>query len=211
MPRKNPRWRRRKDARPAEILDAALACFAENGFAATRLDDIAKRAGVTRGTLYLYFSSKEDLFKAMVSQVVVPEVTTREAVAAKSTGSIAGTVHGLMLSLVELVRNDRVSVMPKIVFSEARKFPELAKFYLNEVVRRNQKLVGSLLREGIKRGEFRDIDVDQAFFCVMSPILLTMLWRHSFGNVKGAPKLEALCKTHADLLLHGLMKPGAVS
>ena len=207
MPR-TPRWRRRKSARPSEILDAALSCFAEAGFAGTRLDDIAARADITRGTLYLYFRSKEELFKAVVQQMIIPHFLDREAVVAGATGTIADTLRGVILSLADIAGDKRISVVPKIVLSEARNFPDLAKFYLNNVVRRGQNLVRSMLQEGTRRGEFRSVDADQAFFCVMAPIILAMLWEHSFGDVKGAPKLAALCRTHADLLLHGLLKPG---
>src|SRR2546430_11962234 len=82
MAKPQPRWRRRKDDRPAEILSAALDCFAERGFAATRLDDIAARAGVSKGTLYLYFPGKEELFKALVREELLPNVERLEAAAA---------------------------------------------------------------------------------------------------------------------------------
>ncbi len=205
---RSPRWRRRKSARPSEILNAALSCFAEAGFAGTRLEDIAARANVTRGTLYLYFRSKEDLFKAVVQEVIVPLFADREAVAAAATGSTAATLQGVILSLAGIAGDKRISVVPKIVLSESRNFPELAKFYLNNVVRRGQGLVRTLLNDGIKRGEFRSVNADQAFFCVMAPILLAMLWEHAFGKVKDGPDLPALCRTHTDLLLHGLLKPG---
>src|ERR1700751_1032279 len=124
------RWRRRKEARPGEILDAALACFAEHGFAATRLDDVAHRAGVTKGTLYLYFPNKEELFKAVVAQALVPNPERGEALlsAAAEPQSAATLLAEMVRGWAELARSS-AGAIPKIVVSEAGKFPDLARFY----------------------------------------------------------------------------------
>jgi AcrR family transcriptional regulator len=198
------RWRRRKQARPAEILTAALACFAERGFAATRLDEVARRAGVTKGTLYLYFDNKEDLFKAVVRQALVPNIERIEAVIDQAT-------EPAPLLLERLVRNwsaiiaSPVSAIPKLVIAEAGNFPDLARFYLDEVVHRGMALVRRVLRAGIERGEFRDIDVDSAVMCIIAPLVIAMLWRHSLGHHEpGMVDPHALCETHLRLLSGGL-------
>src|ERR1700741_2219013 len=133
---KGPRWRRRKEERPAEIPAPALEAFAERGFAATRLDDIAERAGVTRGTLYLYFPSKEELFKAVVRQSIVPIIARGEAMVAPSHEPAAALLGNRLLSIPATMGNPPASAIPKLVISEARNFPDLAEFYLAEVVRR---------------------------------------------------------------------------
>jgi AcrR family transcriptional regulator len=207
-----PRWRRRKDARPQEIITAALSSFAERGFAATRLDDIAARAGVTRGTLYLYFSSKEELFKAVVRQFLLPIFARREEMLAAATGPTPDLLAKFILSFPEAIGSSPVSAIPKLVLSEAGNFPDLARFYVDEVLRRGRRLVRGLLRRGIERGEFRNVDVDQVFYCVVAPLLVTMLWRHSLAPYdKDGPDLPALCRAHVDLLLHGLLKPEAAA
>ena len=205
-----PRWRRRKEARPQEIIAAALASFAARGFAATRLDDIAARAGVTRGTLYLYFSSKEELFKAVVRQFLFPIFAQREEMLAAATGPTPDLLAKFILSFPSAIGGSPVSAIPKLVLSEAGNFPDLARFYVDEVLRRGRRLVRGLLRRGIERGEFRKVDVDQVFYCVVAPLLVTMLWRHSLAPYDNdGPDLPALCRAHVDLLLHGLLKEPA--
>lgn len=201
-----PRWRRRKEDRPAEIIAAALESFAERGFAATRLDDIADRAGVTRGTLYLYFPSKEELFKAVVRQSIVPVIARVEQMIANYTGPTADLLAKLILSFPDTVLRSRVSAIPKLVIGEARNFPELAQFYLDEVIRRGRRVITAVVRRGVERGEFRPVDLDHIFFCVMAPVLLTALWQHSFGLYdRKALNPNALLQSHVDVLLRGLL------
>lgn len=211
MPRtKQPRWRRRKDERPAEIIAAALESFAERGFAATRLDDIAARAGVTRGTLYLYFPSKEELFKAVVRQSIVPIIARGEVLVARSPEPSAELLTQFLLSVPMAAAGSSMSAIPKLVLAEARNFPDLARFYLDEVVRRGQRLLKGIIERGIARGEFRSVDTDHVFFSVMSPLLVAMLWKHSLEPFDGKRlDAQALCRAHLDVVLHGLLKPEA--
>jgi AcrR family transcriptional regulator len=207
MAQAKPRWRRRKDDRPAEILAAALDCFAERGFAATRLDDIAARAGVTRGTLYLYFPSKEELFKAVIRQRLLPILAHGEALLAGSDEPSAKILERLLLMFPATVLQTSLSAIPKLIIAEARSFPDLARFYLDEVVARGKRLLGALIERGIARGEFRAVPVDQILFSIMGPVLVAALWRHSLGHFDpGGLDAAALCRAHADILLHGLLK-----
>ena len=202
-----PRWRRRKEERPAEIIAAALETFAERGFAATRLDDIAERAGVTRGTLYLYFPSKEELFKAVVRRAIVPVIARGEEMVEHSQESSAALLTKILLMIPTAVAGSPVSAIPKLMISEARNFPDLAQFYLKEVIRRGRRLLTTIIARGIERGEFRPVDMDHVFYCVVGPVLLTMLWKHSFEPYDGKRlDAQALCRAHLDLLLHGLLK-----
>jgi AcrR family transcriptional regulator len=204
---KRPRWRRRKEERPAEIIAAALETFAERGFAATRLDDIAERAGVTRGTLYLYFPSKEDLFKAVVRQAIVPIIARGEEIVEHSQESSAALLTKILLMIPTAVAGSPVSAIPKLMISEARNFPDLAQFYLKEVIRRGRRLLTAIVARGVERGEFRPVDMDHVFYCVVGPVLLTMLWKHSFEPYDGKRlDAQALCRAHLDVLLHGLLK-----
>src|SRR5882672_2920597 len=206
---KGPRWRRRKEERPAEIVAAALESFAERGFAATRLDDIAARAGVTRGTLYLYFPSKEDLFKAVVRQSIVPIIARGEEMVAQSQEPSSALLANVLLMMPRAVAGSPVSAIPKLVISEARNFPDLAQFYLKEVIRRGRRLLTAIIARGVERGEFRPMDMDHVFYCVVGPVLLSMLWKHSFEPFDGKRlDAQALCRAHLDLLLHGMLKPG---
>jgi AcrR family transcriptional regulator len=200
------RWRRRKQARPQEILAGALASFAEHGFAATRLDDVALRAGVTKGTLYLYFSNKQELFEAMVRQSLVRNLERGEALLDEADTPAALMLERLMRSWAELALSP-AGAIPKIIVSEAGNFPELARFYREVVVDRSIELMRRVLRLGVERGEFRAPDnLDNAVCCIFAPLLLAMLWRHSLGRHEEVDRFdpEAICETQLKLLLDGL-------
>jgi AcrR family transcriptional regulator len=202
------RWRRRKEARPDEILSAALASFAERGFAATRLEDVAARAGISKGTLYLYFKSKEELFEAVVRATLVPNLERLEAMAAAFEGPSVLLLERLLLTIAGVV-STRIGGIPKLVIAEAGNFPDLARFYLDEVVRRGLRLIGMILRRGFERGEFRAVDVDHAVFCVIAPMLIAALWKTSLEPYDDAPMdAQALARAHLDLLLRGLETRG---
>lgn len=207
---KAARWRRRKNARPGEILEAAVACFAERGFAATRLDDVAARAGVTKGTLYLYFSGKEELFKAVVRHWITANIAHAETAVAGATATTPELLTQLVTNWLEIFATTPAGALPKLIIAEAGNFPELARFYHDEVVTRGTRLVGGLLRRGIERGEFdAALDLDPVVFCIISPILMNALWRHSLAPY--APRVidgERLARTHLALLLDGLRRKG---
>jgi AcrR family transcriptional regulator len=202
------RWRRRKGARPAEIMAAALECFRDRGFAATRLEDVASRAGVTKGTIYLYYSSKEDLFKAVVRGAVAQNLENLEALLAEPIA--ASVVLKRLLKTWETVVASPASVIPKLVIAEAGNFPELARFYLDAVAHRGINLIAAILRRGIEQGEFRPVDVDHVVFCVIGPLLFTALWKHSLGPHDDRPlNVPAVFRAHLDLLLNGLRRDDA--
>jgi AcrR family transcriptional regulator len=211
-PERALRWRRRKEARPKEILDAALALFAERGFAATRLDDVALRAGVTKGTLYLYFPNKEELFEAVVRQALVPNLERGEALLDEAAAPAALMLERLMRNWAELALSP-AGAIPKIIIAEAGNFPELARFYREVVVDRGIELMRRVLRLGVDRGEFRaPDDLDNAVRCICAPLLLAMLWRHSLGRHEEVDHFdpEAICETQLKLLLDGLaLRPAA--
>ncbi len=176
-----PRWERRKNARPQELLAAALDLFVERGFALTRLEDVAKRAGVSKGTLYLYFENKEELFKAVVRENIVPTLGAAEQEVAQFQGSSADLLRHLMHSWWQLVGATKLSGIAKLMLSECGNFPDLAQFYEEEVIFRSDKLIHSVLQRGIVSGEFRQFDVPQLVKVIVAPILMLMLWKHSFA------------------------------
>jgi AcrR family transcriptional regulator len=199
------RWQRRKEARPAEILAAALACFKERGFAATRLEDVAASAGVTKGTIYLYYPSKEALFKAVVQGELVPNIERLERLLDESI-SAAALLERLVMFWSQHIVPSPVSIIPKLVVSEAGNFPELARFYLDTAVHRGLRLIATVLRRGITQGEFRPVDVDHVVYCVIGSLLFTVLWQHSLGLYDDRPlDTQAVCRSHLDLILHGLL------
>ncbi|MBV6539814.1 TetR/AcrR family transcriptional regulator, partial [Ursidibacter maritimus] len=124
-----PRWTRRKDARPQELLAAALVLFVERGYAATRLDDVATRAGVSKGTLYLYFASKEDLFRAVVRENLVPVLDEAEQAIDSYTGHSASLLREFILGWWQRIGDTPLSGLTKLMVAESGNFPEVAKFY----------------------------------------------------------------------------------
>lgn len=176
-----PRWERRKDARPQELLDAALDHFVARGFAATRLDDVAKSAGVSKGTLYLYFSSKEELLKAVVRESIVPLIGQAESVIEQFEGSSEELFKLVIRTWWENVGASKLSGLPKLMMAEAGNFPELARFYQEEVVDRGERLVATMLKRGMDRGDIIKMDLTIAPRILIAPMIMMMIWKHSNG------------------------------
>ncbi len=159
MPVVAPR-KRRKEARPSELTAAALSLFVEKGFAATRLEDVAVRAGVSKGTLYLYFDSKEALFKAVIQEGVVPVVAEGELIAARHEGTSFELLERLLENWWNGIGETDYAGIPKLMVAEARNFPEVAQFYYENVIRRARALIGFALERGMASGEFRRMDIE---------------------------------------------------
>ena len=203
--RQDRRWTRRKEARPAELISAALDLFVERGFAATRLEDVAARAGVSKGTLYLYFPSKEDLFKAVVRGGIVPAIERAEKQFEDHRGGAGELIRQLLQGWWTTVGNTRLGGIPKLMISESGNFPELAQFYHDEVISRGHRVVAAAVQRGIDTGEFRPVDVDYAMRLVIAPLWLLTVWRFSFGQCD-SQQLDpvAYLDLHVDLILRGL-------
>lgn len=204
----SPRPRqRRKETRPQELLDAALERFVEKGFAATRSEEVAQRAGVSKGTLYLYYPSKEELFKAVVRQKLSQLIAEGQDL----VGSFEGHTSDLLRQLVhvwwERFGNTPAAGIHKVVIAEVRNFPELAQFYADEVITPADRLFSSTVERGIARGEFRALPVHDVAHALMAPMIFMALHRHSFGccPVHGMEMDPmAVLNTQLELVLHGL-------
>jgi AcrR family transcriptional regulator len=206
IPRSEPRFERRKEARPSEILDAALDLFVERGYAATRLEDVAQRAGVSKGTVYLYFDSKEDLFKAVVRSGIVRAIEDAELQLAGLDEPSAELLRRLFAGWWAHIGSTRLSGIPKLMIAEAQNFPELARFYYAEVVQRGSRLFEQMIARGIARGEFRAVNVDYAARALVAPLIMRTLLQHSFLPCAGPDAFDAPAYfDHTlDLLLDGL-------
>jgi len=200
-----PRWERRKQARPQELMSAALDLFVERGFAATRLEDVARRAGVSKGTVYLYFPSKEDLFKAVVREGMVPVLERGEQMARTHAGADSDLLRQLVRGWWELIGSTRFGGIPKLMFAECRNFPDIGRFYYSEVIRRGHSLVEGVIRRGIRQGEFRSLEPELVTRLLIGPVVLLAIWRHSFEFCDGH-RLDPgrYLDQHIDLLLGGL-------
>lgn len=204
---------RRKDARPGELIEAALELFVEKGFAATRAEEVAKRAGVSKGTLFLYFSSKEELFKAVVRENLSGQFTEWNAMFDSFPGTTPEMLKFCMHSWWERIGSTKASGITKLMMSEAGNFPELAEFYRAEVIRPGNLLIQRLIQRGIDRGEFRPMDAKKAVYVVMAPMLFLALWTHSFGTLNDASEQlnpDEFLAIQLDTLLQGLCVRGTV-
>jgi len=203
------RRERRKEARPGELLDAALDLFVEKGFAATRAEEVAARAGVSKGTLFLYFESKEELFKAVVRESIGGRFKEWNEEFETFQGTSADMVRYCMRVWWERIGATRASGITKLVISEARNFPELAAFYQQEVIRPGQDLIRRILQLGIDRGEFRPLDMDYAVYSIVAPMVYLIMMKHSLAPC--APQDYPLdpqryLDSQLEILLSGLCK-----
>lgn len=203
-----PVRQRRKDARPQELLDAALALFVEKGFAATRSEEIAARAGVAKGTLYRYYPSKDELFKSMVRDNLSVHIAESAAQAAQYEGAIADLLSQMMRAWWAKVGHGNAGVVCKIMMVEARNFPELARFYVDEVITPSKALIGSMVERGIRTGEFRAVPIEPTVHMLIAPMLHMLLHEHSFGQhdtCHDTMSAQDLLDAQMALLLHGLL------
>ncbi len=201
---------RRKEARPGELLDAALDLFVEKGFAATRAEEVAARAGVSKGTLFLYFQSKEELFKAVVRENISGRFKEWNEEFETFTGTSAEMISYCMNVWWERVGATRASGITKLMVSEARNFPEITAFYQQEVVEPGQTLIRRILQRGMDRGEFRKLDLDYAVYSIIAPMVFLVMARHSLGACVPADKAvspERYLASQVDIILHGLGPP----
>ena len=201
-----PKWRRRKEQRPGDIIAAALAVFAEKGFAAARMEEIARRAGISKGTLYLYFETKQDMFRAVVREVVVPNIGTVQQAALAADLPFAAMVRMLLPRFAELVTTLPIGAVAKMVIGESRNFPELARVWHDEVIFRALGVVAGMIERAQARGEVRPGDPRTHAFSIMGPMLMGVLWRETLTPVGGAVlDLPAIARQHAETVLAGLL------
>lgn len=200
-----PKWRRRSEARPGEIVQAALEVFAEKGFAAARLDDIARQAGVSKGALYLYFETKEELFRAVVRQAVAPNLDVVEAILGQPDLPFPDMLRMAFARVVTVIGVSRAGAVAKLVIGESGNFPELARVWHDEVVSRALNAIAGAIAAAQTRGEVRPGDPRFHAFSIIGPVLTGVIWRETFTPV-GAPAidLEALVRQHAETVIAGL-------
>ena len=199
---------RRKDARPAELLEAALDLFVEHGYAATKVEEVAKRAGVSKGTLFLYFPSKEDLFKAVVRQNITEQIGNWSNEFDEFTGNTADMVRYAMRQWWQRIGATKLSGISRLVMNESSHFPEIATFYQQEVIAPSNALLRRVLQRGIERGEFRSVDPDYGIYGLLAPMMVLILWKHAMAPCTDTSKPiepEAFIDSQLEMLLSGLL------
>ena len=201
---------RRKAERPQELLDAALAQFVDKGFTATRMDDVARAAGVSKGTLYLYYSSKDELFKAVVRHSLVEVLVEGGELVDRWSGPTSDLLHNLAHTWWARVGNSKASGIFKLVISEVGNMPELAQFYVDEVITPTHVLLGRAIERGMAQGEFRRVDVVAVVHALMATVQFLVIYPLCTGRSQRNPfplDTETFMRTQIDLLLHGLEVP----
>jgi AcrR family transcriptional regulator len=202
---KSQRWQRRKESRPTELLDAALAEFFEKGFAAARLEDIATRAGVSKGTIYLYFQSKEDVFEALVKAIPQANVETLRAFATDVTLPADVQLERFLRVVGGFLSDERMSKFPRLVISEAGRFPNLADTYRREVISRAADILSAVISRGINDGVFRNVNSELCAYAAVAPLLFVSIWKSTFQRSQEAPfESEAFINQHIDTFLRGV-------
>jgi AcrR family transcriptional regulator len=202
--------RRRKEARPGELIAAAQEVFVEKGFAATRLDDVAARAGVSKGTVYLYFKNKEALFKAVIEAGMTPAVETAEALAAEADRPAEELMRRFVDGWWSMIGSTSLGSLPKLLVAESGNFPEITQWFHDAMMRRAQKAMARIIEGGIARGEFRAVDADIAARIFFAPMFSYLIWQRAFGEATcGLPPPERFFGEAVDLLIHGLAKSTA--
>ena len=203
-----PKRERRKEARPRELLDAALALFVEKGFTATRAEEVAARAGVSKGTLFLYFQSKEDLFKAVIRENIGSLFPAWFEELDSFVGSSAQMVEYAMNVWWERVGNTAASGIAKLVMSEVQNFPDVAAFYQADVVVPGTHLLQTILQRGVDSGEFRPMDTHKAVYALIAPMIFLMMWKHSMGACAASANIidpKKFIHMQVDMLLNGML------
>ncbi len=210
-PPDHPVRQRRKEARPGEIAAAAIEVFIEKGFAATRLDDIAARAGVSKGTVYLYFDGKEALFKAAVEAGIIPALQEGEALLAENGYRADALLREFMRRWWNLIGETPLGGLPKLMLAEVHNFPDIAAWYHERVILRAMRLMGAIIERGIAQGVFRPVPIESAIHVVFAPMLMLLLWRHGFACCGAVPMPAPLqhLDNALDILIHGLAVPTA--
>jgi AcrR family transcriptional regulator len=208
VPDDEPKWRRRKEARPGEIVEAALEVFAEKGFAAAKLDDIARRAGISKATLYLYFETKEEIFRAVARAAVALLLQVLESPADACDAPFAELAPRLLSRAAGMMEGGRVPTIARMVIGESRNFPDLARIWYDDVVASVVGIITAIVARAQARGEVSPGDPRLHTFSLMGPMVMAMLFREVFGEVgANLPDLEALANQHSRTALYGVLMP----
>ncbi len=194
-----PRFQRRKEDRPQEIAEAAFAAFAEKGYAATRVEEVARRAGVSKGLLYLYYKTKEELFKAVIRSLVKPRIDALTATIDVSGLTAEQFLRGPFLDFARQLPGSPVAVVIRLMIAEGPKHPDLVQYYWENVVSRGLAAIERLLERGVANGEFRRSRACELPQLVIMPVVFSVVFRLLFD--KQPLDTDALMETHIDMLI----------
>lgn len=205
---RGPKFRRRAEARPDEVLDAALELFMEKGFAATRVDDIARRAGLSKGAVYLYFPSKEAVLEGLVRRAIIPIADSALEVLAHYEGDPRIIISMVIKMVGHRFSDPRIVAIPKVLFREVLGFPHLAEMYRTEVLDKVLPVVSGLIRRGVEQGYLRQVDPDLTLRSIIGPLMLHLLLAEVFRiTPEGGLHFDRMVDNHLSILFDGLSAP----
>ncbi len=200
------RREQQKEAKRLALVDAALAVFSRVGFAAAKIDDVAEEAGVSKGTVYLYFDSKEQLFEGMVKTKMSPMLNNAAGLVIDPDQSATDRLkQHLRFFYTKVLDTDRRQIM-RLIMSEGPNFPDLAEFYYANVLSRGQAMINAIIQQGIESGEFRNMSGHGLMHNVVAGALAAGMWKQVFDRFQPID-LDAYYDTHLDLILNGLRAP----
>ncbi len=199
-----PRWRRRAEARPEEILEAALSEFTERGFDAARMEDIGKRAGLSKAGVYLYFPSKLALLEALIEAKVSPLAVQAQTLAQSGRDDPLAALRLLARVAAHRIADPNVFAVPRLVIGLSGRFPEIAEYYRTHVVEKARGALEALLKAGIAKKQLREANVDAAVRAFIGPMFFEAMWLHVLRGESALTDPENLIELHFDILLNGL-------
>lgn len=203
-----PARQRRKEARPQELIAAALEVFVEKGFAASRAEEVAARAGVSKGTMYLYYPSKEELLKAVIRHYLGAELAAGAEEVARHADASPEELFGVLARWWRRVYDSPASGVFKLIVTEARNFPEVSAFYVSEVIEPGERLIGSMIERGVASGRLRPVDIAHVTYSLMLPMVMLCLHRHAVGacplHERGVIDPHRFIDDHVALVLRSL-------
>ena len=198
-----PRFQRRKEDRPAEITEAALAAFAEKGYTATRVDDVAKRAGVSKGLLYLYFKTKEDLFKAVIRSFLSPRIDALISNIEETELSAEEFLRGPFLAFARSLPESPAKILVRLMIAEGPKHPDLIAWYWDNVVSRALAALRSLIERGVNNGEFRESALNEFPQLLVTPVLFSVVWLNIF-QPHSSLDTDRFIEAHVEIVLDSI-------
>lgn len=199
-------WQRRKESRPNEIIEAAFELFAEKGFSATRMDEIARKAGISKGSLYNYFKSKEAIFEAIVTEDIIPIIDQIEEAIVTKEEDPEETIRCLINGMIAHNKGTRLEIIPKLIVSESGNFPDLTSFFVNQVIKRTRNIIKRVIQNGIDQGSFIDCDPEIAARLLLAPVIQDQIWNYSLKPFDDGYDGELYLETHLNIFLHGIKR-----
>lgn len=194
-----PRFQRRKEDRPQEITEAAFSVFADKGYASARVEEVARRAGVSKGLLYLYFKTKEELFKSVIRSVVIRRVDALLLAVEETELSSEEFIRGPLLDFMKGVPGSPVAIVIRLLIAEGQRHPDLVDYYWENVVAKGLSAISGFLQRGVRRGEFRDTAITNQPQLILAPVILSILWKILF--TKRSLDTDRLIETQIDMIL----------